>query len=114
MTYFVTEEQEKEINEWIDEENKIYIESLLKNPDYPEEEKEKLRDNLDRGLDTPPHKLERGYYTVSFTPTPFGNRIYVHHHLNNVSAKVFDVEDMDGVEIKSVDAEVLEGESSNE
>lgn len=103
MTYFVTDDQEQEINDWIDSENKIYIDKLLENPDYPEEEKQKIIENRERGLETPPHNLQQGYYTVSFTPTPFGNRIYVHHHLNNVSAKVFDIDDLEGVTVEQVE-----------
>jgi len=94
MNFHISLEQEEEINQWIDEENKIAIENQLNSDSFDEETKSKLRDSVEAGLEVPLHSLEHGYYSVSFTPTPLGNRIYVHHHVNGSSAKVQDYDDL--------------------
>jgi hypothetical protein len=94
VNFSISVEQEEEINQWLDEENKIAIENQLKSDSIDEETKEKLRDSVNRGVDLPIHSTEHGYYSISFTPTPLGSRIYVHHHINGSSAKVQEYEDL--------------------
>lgn len=93
MNFFLTDEQQNAIDAWLDEQNRNIIDSFINDPNYDEDLKNKLIENRELGLEIPPHTSEHGYYTISFTPTPFGNRIYVHHHVSNLSAKIFDISD---------------------
>lgn len=107
MSFFLTEEQQNKIDAWLDEQNKQAIDRLIDDPNYPE--RESLIQNRERGYEVPPHNPDHGYYTISFTPTPFGNRIYAHHHTTNVSTKIFD---MDDVKMKTDDELFQENVSS--
>lgn len=93
MSFFITEEQQNKIDDWLDEQNKLAIDKIINDENTTEELKSELIDNRERGLEVPPHDQNYGYYSISFTPTPYGNRIYVHHHINNVSYKIFDIGD---------------------
>jgi len=92
MSFFLSEEQQNKIDEWIDSQNKECIDRLINDPIYPESET--LLENRKRGYEIPPHNPDHGYYSISFTPTPFGNRIYAHHHITNRSTKIFDMDDV--------------------
>lgn len=94
MNFNISIEQEEEINQWLDEENKIAIENQLNSDSFDEETKQRLRESVELGVETPLHSLEHGYWSVSFTPTAVGSRIYVHHHINGSSAKVQDYDDL--------------------
>ena len=50
-----------------------------------------MRSNLEEGVLIPFFNPEHGYYSISFTPCSYGNRIYVHHHLTNNSHAILDM-----------------------
>lgn len=94
MNFNISIEQEEEINQWLDEENKIAIENQLNSDSFDEETKNRLKESVEMGVEVPLHSLEHGYWSISFTPTAIGNRVYVHHHINGSSAKVQDYDDL--------------------
>lgn len=99
MNFNLTLIQEDEINEWLDEQNEKAIQSQLSSPDLDEVVKKRLKDAVESGLSIPHHSIEHGYYTISFTPCPYGNRIFVHHHVTGESAKVQDIEELKEVKL---------------
>lgn len=90
MAYFLTDEQEYELNLFLDEENRDICEQQLESEDVPEELKEIIRSTIEAGSPIPAFNPLHGYYSVSFTPCEEGNRIYVHHHLSNKSKALHD------------------------
>lgn len=90
MSFFITEEQEYELNKFLDEQNRIVVEEQLESEEIPAEYKEMMSNNLEEGAAIPFFNPEHGYYSISFTPCAQGNRIYVHHHITNNSHKIFD------------------------
>ena len=90
MSFFLTEEQEATLNLILDEENKKICEEQLNSKDFPEGLKEIVRKTVEAGTPIPAFDPEVGYYTISFTPCEDGNRIYLHHHLTNVSKAIYD------------------------
>jgi hypothetical protein len=90
MSFFLTEEQEEALNFILDEENKKICEEQLNSEDFPEELKEIVRKTVEAGAPIPAFDPQVGYYTISFTPCEDGNRIYLHHHLTNVSKAIYD------------------------
>jgi hypothetical protein len=69
----------------------------------PEVHKTELRNARTHGLEIPIHNQGHGYYSVSFTPTTFGNRIYVHHHITGNSFKIYDLDDINKEILKQRD-----------
>ena len=90
MSYFLTDEQEHELNLFLDEENRSICEQQLESDDVPEELKEIIRSTIEAGSPIPAFNPIHGYYSISFTPCEEGNRIYAHHHLSNKSKSLWD------------------------
>lgn len=90
MSYFLTDEQEHELNLFLDEENRNICEQQLESDDVPEELKKIIRSTIEAGSPIPAFNPIHGYYSISFTPCEEGNRIYAHHHLTNKSVALYD------------------------
>lgn len=90
MSFFLTEEQEETLNLILDEENRKVCEEQLSSEDFPEDLKDIVRKTVEAGAPIPAFDPQVGYYTISFTPCEQGNRIYLHHHLTNVSKPIYD------------------------
>lgn len=90
MAYFLTDEQEEELNLFLDEQNRKVCEDQLNDEMIADELKEIIRATLKADSPIPAFNPVYGYYTVSFTPCEEGNRIYVHHHLTGVSKPISD------------------------
>ncbi len=90
MSYFLTDDQEYDLNVFLDEENLKVCKTQLESKDVPDELKEIIKKTEEAGSPIPAFNPEFGYYSVSFTPCNEGNRIYAHHHLTNISKAIFD------------------------
>ena len=90
MSYFLTDDQECDLNVFLDEENLKVCKTQLESKDVPDELKEIIKKTEEAGSPIPAFNPEYGYYSVSFTPCNEGNRIYAHHHLTNISKAIFD------------------------
>ena len=90
MSFFLTEEQEDTLNLILDEENKKICDEQLKSEEFPEDLKVIVRKTVEAGAPIPAFDPQVGYYSISFTPCEQWNRIYLHHHLNNVSRAIYD------------------------
>ncbi len=90
MSYFLTEEQEHDLNLFLDEENRKVCEEQLNSDDIDPQLKEIIRKTKEAGSPIPAFNPNHGYYTISFTPCNDGNRIYAHHHISNKSVAIFD------------------------
>jgi len=90
MSYFLTDDQEYDLNVFLDEENLKVCKTQLESKDVPDELKEIIKKTEEAGSPIPAFNPEYGYYSVSFTPCNEGNRIYAHHHLTNISKAIFD------------------------
>ena len=116
MSFFLTDEQEDALNLFLDEENTKVCEDQLSSGDLPDDLSEIIKKTIEAGSPIPAFDPLVGYYTVSFTPSSMGNRIYAHHHLSNVSVAISDplkeqeatVED----DIEGVDATIEEPSDS--
>jgi hypothetical protein len=106
MSFFLTDEQEDALNLFLDEQNRQVCEQQLESETLPEELKEIIRKTIEAGSPIPAFDPQVGYYSISFTPTEDGNRIYVHHHLAEVSYAIYDPLQQVNIE------EVTEEESS--
>lgn len=93
LTFGLSLEQEDQLNEWLDEQNRIIVEEQLKSDNFTEIQKEIQQKSLDSGSPVPIYDMNTGYYSISFTPVSWGNRIYVHNHYTGKSFKIFDYED---------------------
>lgn len=93
LNFSLTLEQEEKLNEWLDEQNKVIVEEQLKSDEFTEVQKEIQRKTLETNSPLPIYDLNVGYYSISFTPVAWGNRIYVHNHFTGKSFKLFDYED---------------------
>lgn len=90
MGFFLTDEQEHAIDVFLDTQNRIIAEKQLESDEVPAEYKDMINKTMDSGSPIPFFNPEYGYYSISFTPCDKGNRIYIHHHLTNVSECIFD------------------------
>jgi hypothetical protein len=90
MSFFLNEEQEVALNEFLNEENLKVCNEQIDQTEIPKEFRDLIEKTIETGSPVPFFDPRVGYYTVSFTPTENGNRIYVHHHLSGVSAAIFD------------------------
>jgi len=94
MNFFISNEQEEVLNTWIDEQNKIAMQNQLNDKNLPQIVKDVIIDRQLKEIDIPHYPENFGYYSISFTPTSFGNRIYAHHHINGESFKLQDFDDI--------------------
>lgn len=90
MAYFLNEEQEIALNEFLTEENKKVCEKQILEDKIPKEFRDLIEKTMESGSPLPFFDPLAGYYTVSFTPCDKGDRIYVHHHLSGVSKSIYD------------------------
>jgi hypothetical protein len=90
MSFFLTDEQEDALNLFLDEQNKKVCEKQLESETIPAELKEIITKTMEAGSPIPAFDPKVGYYSISFTPTEDGNRIYAHHHLADVSQAIYD------------------------
>jgi hypothetical protein len=90
MSFFLTDEHEDALNLFLDEQNKKVCETQLESDTIPDELKEIIKKTMEAGSPIPAFDPKVGYYSISFTPTEDGNRIYVHHHLAEVSYAIYD------------------------
>lgn len=90
MAYFLNEEQEIALNEFLTEENKKVCEEQILEDKIPKEFRDLIEKTMESGSPLPFFDPLAGYYTVSFTPCDKGDRIYVHHHLSGVSKSIYD------------------------
>ena len=90
MSFFLTDEQEDALNLFLDEQNRKVCEQQLKSETLPEELKEIVTKTMEAGSPIPAFDPTVGYYSISFTPTEDGNRIYAHHHIADVSYAIYD------------------------
>ena len=90
MAFFLTEEQEIALNEFINRENTKICESQILEDSIPQEFRDLIQKTIDSGSPVPFFDPLHGYYSISFTPCEKGNRIYVHHHLTGVSEAIYD------------------------
>lgn len=90
MAYFLNEEQEIALNEFLTEENKKVCEKQILEDKIPKEFRNLIEKTMDSGAPLPFFDPLAGYYTVSFTPCERGDRIYVHHHLSGTSKSIYD------------------------
>lgn len=90
MPFFLTDEQEKILDEFLNSENETITIEQLKSSAIPDDIRELLQKALETGNPIPFHDTRYGYYSVSFTPCDFGVRIYAHHHITDKSFKIYD------------------------
>jgi hypothetical protein len=90
MSFFLTDEQEDALNLFLDEQNRRVCEQQLESETLPDDLKNIIQKTVEAGSPIPAFDPKVGYYSISFTPTEDGNRIYVHHHLAEVSYAIYD------------------------
>jgi hypothetical protein len=90
MSFFLTEEMEEQINLFLNTENEQICKAQLESPDILPEFKEMIRKTIESGSPVPYFDTRFGYYSVSFTPCEYGNRVYIHHHISDKSEVIFD------------------------
>lgn len=116
ITFSLTAKQEIEFDAWLVEQNKQIVEDQIKNSDgnLSEEQVAILEKLLESGNPIPHHDGKYGYYSISFTPTDFGNRIYVHNHITNESFRLYDPNIEEQPEIPVSETEVVNATISDE
>lgn len=90
MAYFLTDQQEYELNLFLDEQNRIAYHQQMESDEVSDELKEIIKKTEEAGNPIPAFDPTYGYYTISFTPCNEGNRIYAHHHITNQSKAIYD------------------------
>ena len=90
MAYFLNEEQEFILNEFLVNENQQICEKQILEDNIPKEFRDLIQKTMDSGSPIPFFDPLVGYYTVSFTPCDKGDRIYAHHHLTGKSISIYD------------------------
>ncbi len=106
MSFFLTEEQEYFVNEFLDRENRKICQQQLESEEIPENFKELIQKTIESDSPTPFFNPGIGYYSISFTPIDKGSRIYIHHHLTNVSEPIYDPSRIDIINEDEVAPEV--------
>jgi hypothetical protein len=90
MSFFLNEDQEIKLNQFLDRENRKVCETQLQGDEVPPEFKQLIEKTLDSESPLPFFDPRIGYYSVSFTPIENGTRIYAHHHLSGISEAIYD------------------------
>lgn len=90
MAFFLNEEQEVALNEFLTVENKKVCEKQILEDKIPKDIRDLIQTTLESGSPLPFFDPLAGYYTISFTPCERGDRIYVHHHLTGTSKSIYD------------------------
>ncbi len=103
MNFALDEELEDKFLNWLDEQNKLIVEEQQKSEEFNETQKSIQQKTLDSGSPMPIYDINSGYYSISFTPVAWGNRIFVHNHFTGKSFKLFDYEDFQEAVAKTND-----------
>jgi hypothetical protein len=90
MSFFLNEDQEIKLNQFLDRENRKVCEEQLQGDEVPPEFKELIQKTIESDSPLPFFDPRIGYFSVSFTPIEDGTRIYAHHHLSGVSEAIHD------------------------
>ncbi len=90
MSFFLNEDQEIKLNQFLDRENRKVCEEQLQGEKVPPEFKQLIQKTIESDSPLPFFDPKIGYYSVSFTPIENGTRIYAHHHLSGVSEAIHD------------------------
>jgi len=90
MSYFLNEENELKLSEFLVKENKKICKEQLKDDKIPENFRDLMEKTIETGSPLPFFDPRFGYYSVSFTPCENGTRIYAHHHISNNSECIHD------------------------
>lgn len=90
MSFFLNEDQEIKLNQFLDRENRKVCEEQLQGEEVPPEFKQLIQKTIESDSPLPFFDPRIGYYSVSFTPIENGTRIYAHHHLSGVSEAIHD------------------------
>ena len=116
MSFFLNEEQEIKLNQFLDRENRKVCEEQLRGEEVLPEFKQLIEKTLDSESPLPFFDPHIGYYSVSFTPIENGTRIYAHHHLSGVSEAIYDpsrieiIDETEREEIKEEEPELIQTE----
>jgi hypothetical protein len=125
MSFFLNEDQEIKLNQFLDRENRKVCEEQLQGEEVPPEFKQLIQKTIDSDSPLPFFDPKIGYYSVSFTPIENGTRIYAHHHLSGVSEAIHDPSRIDIIdetereevkedpELELIETEVLLPEQNN-
>tara|TARA_B100000902_G_scaffold398604_1_gene465999 strand:- start:2320 stop:2682 length:363 start_codon:yes stop_codon:yes gene_type:complete len=103
MTFSLDSDLEDKFLNWLDEQNKLIVEEQQKSEEFGETQKAIQKKTLETGAPMPIYDINSGYYSVSFTPVAWGNRIFVHNHFTGKSFKLFDYEDFQEATAKNND-----------
>ena len=95
VSFNLSVEQEQKLEEWLVEQNTLIVKEQLEKSEMNETQREIQKKSLELGFPIPIYDLNVGYYSISFTPVAWGNRIYVHNHFTGKSFRLFDKEDFD-------------------
>ena len=90
MSYYLNEENEAKLSEFLVKENEKICKEQLKSDTVPDQFRDLIKKTMDSGSPLPFFDPKFGYYSVSFTPCENGTRIYAHHHISNVSECIHD------------------------
>jgi len=110
LIFSINAKQEIEFDAWLKEQNQEIVNKQIQNEDgsLSEDEIQLLQGLVNSGNPIPHHDRKYGYYSISFTPTDFGNRIYVHNHITNESFRLYDPSVNESEEIQTSETEVIE------
>ena len=115
MSFFLNEEQEVALNDFLTRENKKVCEKQVLEDKIPKEFRDLIEKTMESGSPLPFFDPLAGYYTVSFTPCEKGDRIYVHHHLSGTSEAIYDPalvvvksEDVDSEDEEDIDISTVD------
>lgn len=90
MSFFLNEEQEAALNQFLIRENTKVCEKQINEDTIPKEFREMIEKTLEINEPIPFFDPLAGYYSVSFTPCERGDRIYAHHHITGESVAIYD------------------------
>ena len=90
MAYFLTDQQEYELNLFLDEQNRIAYHKQMESDELSDDLKEIIKKTEETGSPIPAFDPKYGYYSISFTPCNEGNRIYVQHDITNQAKAIYD------------------------
>jgi hypothetical protein len=90
MSFILNEEQEVALSEFLNRENQKICEEQILEDSIPKEFRDLIQKTIETGSPVPFFDPAVGYYSISFTPCDKGDRIYVHHHISNVSEPIYD------------------------
>lgn len=116
MSFFLTDEMEENVSIFLQRENEQICRRQLQSPDILPEFKDMIQKTLDSGSPVPYFDTRFGYYSISFTPCEYGNRVYIHHHISDRSELIYDPSKdvTDGFDAKVTLRNVIDEEPTQE